>query len=337
MWVFFASLASPYPKLELRIFLTYFQLFILVLVTYWIMETNKEKAFLWVLRSYVIGTLGTIIITFITGAAMRSMTDISEQERYGATLGSMIDQNLMAAVISLAFLTAVYLFIRDKNIFWRVIYLIAMGFLPIMVLRTGSRGGLIALAFTLLSPLLFVRQVWRRPGLAVLLLLVIIIASGASAFIIKTGGLPERVVQRLTGIEEVKTAYSYRMGLNKAAIRVGFSRPFGSGGIAWFDISGMRHYPHSDFFRALGYYGVPGAALFTIIMVMMLFTIKRIPQGLEKLYARAVLTFLIVIGLTMGQLTEKYLWLFWAVIMAAERIGRISRNTTQMLPQELPA
>lgn len=336
IWVFLASLASPYPRLELGIFLTYFQLFILILVTYWILETNREKAFVWVLRSYVIGMLGTIIITFITGAAIRSMSDISEQERYGATLGRMIDQNLMAAVIALAFLTAVYLFVRDKSVLWRVIYIIAIGFLPIMMFRTGSRSGLLALAFTLLSPLLFLRQIWQRPKLAVLMLFVIIIASVASAFIIQTGTLPERIVQRLTSVEEAKTAYAYRMGLNMVAVRVGLSRLFGSGGIAWFEISGARHYPHNDFFRAFGYYGVVGAALFAAIIGMMILTVRHIPLSIEKLYARAILTLIIIMGLAMGQLTEKYLWLFWAVIMAAERMSWLSRDDSQMLSEKLP-
>jgi hypothetical protein len=102
---------------------------------------------------------------------MQSMTDVATmEERYGATLGKVVDQNMMAALIAMAFLAAIYLFARDKNISWRVIYLIAIGFLPIMVIRTGSRSCSIALVFTLVSPLLFIRQVWRRPTLIILLL-----------------------------------------------------------------------------------------------------------------------------------------------------------------------
>ena len=266
---------------------------------------------------------------------MRAMTDIQEQERYGATLGRMIDQNEMAALISLAVLAAIYLLVRDRNLLWRVVYIIALFFLPIMVIRTGSRGALIALAFTLLSPLLFIRQIRQKPTLVILLLTAIILAAGASALFVQVEGVPQRVHERIVDIEAIRTAFSYRMSLNMAALRVGLTRFIGSGGIAWFEISGIRHYPHSDFFRALGYYGIPGAALFASIIVMMVLTIHRIPLSIEKLYARAVLTFLIVMGLGLGQLELKYFWLFLAAVMAFEHLGRLHGSPVKELPDDI--
>jgi O-antigen ligase len=322
LWIVFTSLLSPVPKLELVRAFSHFQLMLLVLITYWILETNGEKAFIWVLRSYIIGSLGMIIITFITGAAMQSMTDVATmEERYGATLGKVVDQNMMAALIAMAFLAAIYLFARDKNISWRVIYLIAIGFLPIMVIRTGSRSCSIALVFTLVSPLLFIRQVWRRPTLIILLLLVIILALGALAFFIRTESLSGRVHERLTNPEEARQALSYRMSLNQAAIRIGFTKLTGTGQFRWFEEAGVRHHPHSDFFLALGFYGIPGAMLFTFFVIMMMLTVKRFPLGVEKLYARAILTFLLVMGLGINQLAYKYFWMFIATIMVMERIS----------------
>ena len=335
LWIFFVSALSHYPRQELRRAFSQFQLMLMVFITYWILETNREKAIVWVLRSYIVGTLGTIIITFITGAAMRSMTDIEEQERYGATLGRMIDQNQMAALISLAFLAAIYLLVRDRNLFWRIIHIIAILFLPIMVIRTGSRGALVALTFTLLSPLLFIRQIWRKPALVILLLIAIILASGASALFVQVGGLTKRVQERIVDTQAMRTAFDYRMSLNMAATRVAFTRVIGSGGIAWFEVSGMRHYPHSDLFRALGYYGVPGAALFVSIVVIMVLTIRRIPLTVEKLYARAALTFLIVMGLGLGQLEMKYFWLFIATVMAFERLAWVYRSPVEELPDNI--
>ncbi len=52
-------------------------------------------------------------------------------------------------------------------------------------------------------------------------------------------------------------------------------------------------------------------------------TVKRTPLGLEKLYARAVLTFLLVMGLSVGQLYQKHFWVFLVFVMAGERIGRL--------------
>jgi len=58
-------------------------------------------------------------------------------------------------------------------------------------------------------------------------------------------------------------------------------------------------------------------------MGILLSTIRRIPLGLEKLYARAVLIFLIMMGLTIGQMFHKYYWVFLAFVMAGERIAKI--------------
>jgi len=56
----------------------------------------------------------------MTGTAIRTMENTS-QTRYSATLGNAIDANMLAALISTAFLAAIYLFARNKNIFWRIV------------------------------------------------------------------------------------------------------------------------------------------------------------------------------------------------------------------------
>jgi hypothetical protein len=54
---------------------------------------------------------------------------------------------------------------------------------------------------------------------------------------------------------------------------------------------------------------------------MMLLTVKRMPIGWEKLYLRAVLIFLLMMGLTVGQLFQKHFWIFLTLVMAGERIA----------------
>ena len=56
-------------------------------------------------------------------------------------------------------------------------------------------------------------------------------------------------------------------------------------------------------------------------MIMLMFTVKRIPLGWEKLYARAILTFLLVMGLDVPQLYQKHFWVFLVFVMAGERIA----------------
>jgi hypothetical protein len=80
-------------------------------------------------------------------------------------------------------------------------------------------------------------------------------------------------------------------------------------------------WPHNDFFFSLGVYGIPGAALFSALVILLMLTVKRMPLTLEKLYARAVLTFLLVMGLNIKQLSAKYYWVFLAFVLAAERLS----------------
>lgn len=129
IWIFFASLVSPYVGLELSRTFTQIQLLALLLIVYWILETNGWKTFIWALRSYLIGSLGTIVGTFITGAAMRAVEE-APGARYAATLGRAIDANMLAALTSLAFLAAIYLFARDKNILWRACTWLEFCFCP---------------------------------------------------------------------------------------------------------------------------------------------------------------------------------------------------------------
>jgi len=320
VWISFISLAQPYLGQEVRRAFTQFQLVVLILIVYWILETNYEDTFRWALRSYVIGAIGSMILAIKTGAAIRAMQE-TRDARYAATLGRAIDANMLSALIALAFLSAIYLFARDRSLFWRAIYFVAMLFLPVMMIRTGSRGGLVALAFTILSPLLFIRQVLRRPALAALLVLAILFASVSVGLLIGQHGLDSSVAERLTDVHRASTALEFRMQAVRNALGAVMRWPMGTGYWSWFERTGSQIWPHNDFFFALGVYGIPGAILFATFVVLLVFTVKRTPLTLEKLYARAVLTFLLVMGLNIKQLSAKYYWVFLAFVLAAERLG----------------
>lgn len=319
-WIFIAALPQPYLSMEVMRAFTQLQLVALILIAYWILETNRETTFLWALRSYVIGMLGTTILAFKTGAAIRAVHE-TRDARYAATLGSAIDANMLAALTALAFLSAVYLFARDRSLLWRILYLAAILFLPVLMLRIGSRGGLVALAFTVLSPLLFLRQVLRRPTLAALLVLVVLLASLSAGLLVRQRGLDSSVSSRLTSVQKAREAIDVRMVPIRKAVHAAASRPAGTGYFSWFERTDSVIWPHNDFFFALGVYGVPAAILFAVFVVLLMLTVRRMPLTLEKLYARAVLTFLLVMGLNIKQVSAKYYWVFLAFVLAAERLS----------------
>ncbi|HSW02151.1 MAG TPA: hypothetical protein VLI39_18450 [Sedimentisphaerales bacterium] len=321
VWVGISSLTQPQLKMELGRAFTHFQLLVLALIIYWILETNHENAFRWALRSYVIGMVGSIVLAIKSGQAIRAVQE-TRDARYAATLGRAIDANMLSALIALAFLSAIYLFARDRSLFWRAVYFVALLFLPLMMIRTGSRGGLVALAFTLLSPLLFVRQILSRPALTALMLIVVILASASVGVLIQRQGIESSVLHRLTDVGRAKNALEFRMVPIRNAVDTVLTWPLGAGYWSWFERSGSQIWPHNDVFFSLGVYGFPGAILFAGLAILLMTTVRRTPLTVEKLYARAVLTFLLVMGLNIKQVSAKYYWVFLAFVLAAERIAR---------------
>jgi hypothetical protein len=320
LWIGVSSLIQPHLAEELQRAFTQFQLVLLILIVYWILETNSENTFRWALRCYTVGMVGSVAVAMRSGQAIRAVQE-TRDVRYSATLGHSIDANMLSALIAVAFLSAIYLFARDRSLFWRAIYFVALLFLPVMMLRTGSRGGLVALAFTLLSPLLFVRQVLRRPALAALLLAVILLASVSAGLLVKEHGLAGSVAERLTNVGRAKEALALRAEALRSAVDAVLAWPMGTGYVSWFERTGSPIWPHNDFFFSMGVYGFPGAALFAVFVVLLMLTVRRTPLTVEKLYARAVLTFLLVMGLNIKQVSAKYYWVFLAFVLAAERLG----------------
>jgi hypothetical protein len=236
---------------------------------------------------------------------------------------------MLATLIAIAFLAAIYLFARDRSLFWRMLYFVAILVLPVMLLKIGSRGGLIALVITMLSPLLFIRQVARRPALAVLLLFVILLGSVSAALVVRSSGLEAPVATRLTNLQQAEEAIDYRMMPIEQALQCVARRPIGTSYYGWFEQSGLTILPHNDFFLALGVYGIPGAILFTWFVILVMLTVKRIPLGLEKLYARAILTYLLVMGLNVGQLYQKHYWIFLGFVLASEHVAALYTTTEE--------
>jgi hypothetical protein len=67
---------------------------------------------------------------------------------------------------------------------------------------------------------------------------------------------------------------------------------------------------------------------------MIVLTVRRMPLGLEKLCARAILTYLLIMGLNVGQLYQKHYWVFLAFVMAIETVARFFED--QPRQQSLP-
>jgi len=332
IWTIFAVIVNSGPFMLSQLF-TKVQYIAFFLIVYWILETNKEKNFLWILRSFIAGTCGTVILAFVTGAAIRAVEESADSSRFTATAGGAINANALAAMLALAMLSAVYLLIKDRKIVLRIIYAFSIFFLGIMLFKTGSRGTLVAIIVTFVV-ISFGRQLIRNPVpvLGILFVLGIFLATGY--FLLKTGKIQEDVVKRLTDVYMAKQSIADRMIYNKAALNVAMERLTGGGYGTWFTYTDVDLYPHNDLMYSIGVYGFPAGFLFLSFIIGMMLAVKRIPFGFEKMYAKAILVFLLLIGLKGMYVDEKFYWVFWVIALACEKFGGSSVEQEHIQPEQ---
>jgi hypothetical protein len=172
--------------------------------------------------------------------------------------------------------------------------------------------------------------VWQKPSLVIFLGFLVVIVAVSAGYYVKSGRLDVKVEQRLTDINYAKQGLGDRMRFNRAAIQVAAKRFTGAGHYKWFEIASVSHYPHNDFFFVLGIYGWPAALLWVIMMVSTMLSMRRTSLSLEKIYARSILFFLLIIGLKGMYVGMKFYWLFLAIIWA---INRYSFSTSDRSEQ----
>jgi O-antigen ligase len=323
-WSCFAIIANSGPLILSQLF-TKVQYIAFFLIVYWILETNKEKNFLWIIRSFVAGTCGTVILAFATGVAIQAVEENVYEGRFAATAGGIMNANSLAAILGLALFSSIYLIVKDKKIILRVIYIGCILFLGFILFKTGSRGALLAVIFTFLA-VSFGRQLVRSPGLVLGVLAVLAVFLATGYFLLKTGRLQADVAERLTDVYRAQESIANRMLYNKAALKVATERLTGGGYFTWFMYANVDHFPHNDLLYSTGLYGFPAGLLFIAFIVSMMLTVKRIPMKLERFYAKAILIFLILIGLKGMYVSEKFYWVFWAIVMVCEKFGASSEE-----------
>jgi len=315
-WIAMNLLRTPVLAYELRLIFTQIQLLAFSLIIYWIFQNSDNKTYIWVLRSYIAGAMGSIFLTVITGASMSS--DINA--RFAGTGELDVDPNTMCILMALGVFTSLYLMVRDKSLLWRLFYLAAIVCLPIMMVRTGSRGGAVAFIATILSPLLFMRQMVKKPALYLALIFAAVIMAGAVRYVMKAQLVEESVAERYSDVGHAQNALEYRLSLIQDAIKEVLKNPLGTTFGGWW-VKGAKHIAHNDFFHLLGTCGYAGAMLFVLLLISVLQTVRHIPPSIEKVYARSIVIFLIIAGMDIFTCFDKYFWIFMMIAISAERMN----------------
>ncbi len=339
VWLFISTLSFLYLKNEMVRVLSSLQLLALLFITYWIIETNTQKTLIWALRAYVLGAVGTNLLAILTGAALRSV-EMTSQGRYTATLGEMIDANFLASLTALSFLSAIYLFVRDKSHFWKIFYFGALILLPLILLRIGSRSAFLGLGGAFLVALTLRKRIWGKNKLIPIVVISMAIAAILGFSYIQILGLQEDVAERLTSLEAFETSLAGRISYIKAALEAAAKYPLGAGYFGWFERTGIDHWPHTDFIFILGIYGVPGLVIFSFMILFTIIAIIRMARGPEKFFSVLAITYLLVAGQGNPSAFKKFYWLFLGIILACERISWIYKQSEEIIeltPEEAEA
>lgn len=322
LWIFLSTFWGVYFEVERNVLLTQLQLLFLVFIVYWITQNSKREEFIWLLRSYVIGVTGMLLYGVLSGHGAM-LTQTAEGQRYAATIGRGIDANMFAVLVGLGLLTAIYLFFREKKILLKAIYILIIGFLPIMMLQIGSRGGIIAFGASIFMSWLSLKNLIKKPLLVVGLVVIVAVAFVFMTRYFEKQRMQEKVTERMTDTGMISGALEYRMGISRLAVKTAVEMPQGTSKSGWFVRTDAFSWPHSDFFYCLGVYGFPGAFLFALFTISILMVVFKIPTGLEQIYARSILFFLLVAGLGLTQVWTKHYWTFMVLILAIQRVNSL--------------
>jgi len=326
----FLSLLVTTPKAYvLRDTVSRSQYFGLLLIVYWILSNNNEKSLIWSLRCFVLGAIGTVGISLFTGVAVRAVED-SPEARFTATAAGTINANVFSAIVALAMLAVVYLLLKERKLLWKAAYLAALPILLVIMFKAGSRGTLLAV-FGALVLGFFGKQLLSNGKLILAVAAVLFLFVAGGFVILRMGLVEESVADRLTDVWRYKEAFAYRMELNKTAIENAMNNPIGTGQYQWFMKTGLRNYPHNDLLFSLGLFGLPAALFYIAIWASAIIYVMRMPDTAEKLYARLIVIFLLMIGLKGMYVFQKFYWIFIAVVLVCGEISRALQE--QQMPE----
>jgi hypothetical protein len=318
-WAVLSVVFHPLIELEAIRSLTQIQLLILFLVVYWILRTNTMATFIWSLRCYLLGTVGSILFVLAMGTQLVS----SPEGRFTATLGAgQINANHYGALVGLALLVAIYLIHRDRLLRWRLLYLASIPFISIILLKVGSRGALIAVPLSVL--IAYAPWIRKKPKLIFGIGCVALIIGAVGFYFLQHASLDVKLLNRLTDIDYAADSIALRISFIGEAIGAALRWPMGTGYAGWFERTGLTHVPHNDLFFVLGVYGWPGMMAFAGFMLGLIYHVARMESGFDKLFAVLALSFILLIGLKGGYVAKQFFWAFLAYTLAAGQVSGLS-------------
>jgi O-antigen ligase len=309
--------------------LTYFQLIVLLWLTYTLIPSKKELEIIMVV--FIISNLIVSIIGLSGFGGMSSSNDLLL--RYSGFTGNA---NTTSYLLGASFLMLLYFARIATSNFIRVIIYLLIIFLGLATIFTGSRGGILFLILAV--------GYWGMRNGNRYLLIPIILLLGVSQFIPAT--YIDRIINIphdiLTQSDSVATRYS----LWESAIRAWSQNPiFGIGNGAFVSFAGrdIGYFliAHNMYLTFLSENGIVGLLSFLLILIQTIInyekSIRLNSPNLKQLFVtwESILLYFMMFG-TKGNLgPNKILWFAIGVSMVALRLMHdMNKNNTYEASKE---
>lgn len=245
------------------------------------------------------------------------------------------DPNLTAFRFVISILVAVHLGLHERRAWRRVPIFAVAGLFAMASLTTGSRGGLLALSFSLL--MYFAFALGTRPGRSLLAL-----GSLGLAVTLAFQVLPEGLTARYLGIgQEVATGdMAKRKDIYREARGSIDAHPmFGVGYLAYQSASrqsgGLNLAAHNDPLQATLDLGLLGLAVWAWMAGGL--ACRAIQAGPNRALACSILGAYLVMGLSITLLGAKITWVVFGAVLGLGHPGRVrltgSRTRSQACPE----
>lgn len=331
LWNFVSVFWSPDTSATVQRTKTYSQIFLLLLI-YW--DVFKEpKELITGIQAYVFGAYVLIINTIYN--YVQGIVSVAYEGRYSATGVNAVDLTLILMLGLPVAMQLLFSNVQNKqNILLRILYLAYIPLAIFAILLTGSRTSLIA-AIPFGLYLVGTRQIPPKTKFLVVSILIV-------SLIALLPFIPPAILSRLgtlgSSIEEGDIGG--RVELWRSAIMEFAQHPITGIGSGVLD-SVIGSAAHNTFVSVLAETGMVGAALFLLILAVILFQAANVPNGNAGLWVAIFFTWVIGV-LSLSWEFRKITWLFLNFIVIegsftydqlhVRQAGiRISRSVRQLL------
>lgn len=331
LWNGLSYFWSADPESTFFRLLTYFQLFILVVLLWNLYRTPSAiKAGL---QAYILGaffSIGSVIFNFLNG---RFLTYVLSSERYSA---NGFNANDLAVILSLGLPIAWYLatYKQESSIKNRILRIADYAYIPIAlitIILTGSRTGtlisLIALIYILSN---FSKQkLFSR---------IIILMAMIGSFFFLVSYVPRSTTDRIlgTGADIMAGDLGGREIIWRNAFTVFLEHPLiGIGSSAYKEIAGSIH---NTFLGVLVELGIVGLIGFIIIMIIVVRNAWRQPSS-DRWFWLTIFLIWAAGVITLNWVYRKPTWLFFSLIVSSsvilrERMDILSKGVNSYFHRE---